>query len=77
MVKRRYRMAADRGREAVVKLLVEKGAGLDFKDKDGWTPLSWAAFNGHEAVVKLLVEKGAELDSKDYRRLHVGVVGQW
>jgi ankyrin repeat protein len=46
--------------EAVVKLLLEKGAELETKDKDyGWTPLSWAALGGHEAVVKLLLEKGA------------------
>jgi ankyrin repeat protein len=38
------------GHEAVVKLLLEKGAELESKDKDGRTPLSWAAENGHEAV---------------------------
>ena len=48
------------GHEAVVKLLLEKGAELETKDKDyGRTPLLWAAENGHEAVVKLLLEKGA------------------
>ena len=30
------------GHEAVVKLLVEKGAELDSKDKDGRTPLLYA-----------------------------------
>ena len=49
----------------MVQLLVEKGADVGSKDKDGRTPLSWAAENGHEAVVKLLVEKGANVDSKD------------
>jgi ankyrin repeat protein len=57
--------AAENGHEAVVKLLVEKGAELESKDYFGRTPLLWAAENGHEAVVKLLVEKGAELESKD------------
>jgi hypothetical protein len=57
--------AAENGHEAVVKLLLEKGAELETKDKDyGQTPLSWAAENGHEAVVKLLLEKGAELETK-------------
>jgi hypothetical protein len=46
--------AAERGHEAVVKLLLEKGAELESKDNDGHTPLSWAADKGHEAVVKLL-----------------------
>ena len=47
-----------------MKLLLEKGAELETKDKYGQTPLSWAAGNGHEAVVKLLLEKGAELETK-------------
>jgi ankyrin repeat protein len=56
------------GHEAVVKLLLEKGAEVDSKDsKHGWTPLWWAAGNGHEAVVRLLLEKGADVDSKDSR----------
>jgi hypothetical protein len=60
--------AAGNGHEAVVKLLLEKGAELEtkgIKDKFfGMTPLAWAAGNGHEAVVKLLLEKGAELETK-------------
>jgi Ankyrin repeats (3 copies) len=47
------------------RILLEKGAELDSKDRRGQTPLSWAAENGHEAVVNLLLEKGAEPDSKD------------
>jgi hypothetical protein len=59
--------AAEKGHEAVVKLLLEKGAELEAKDKDGRTPLLWAAKNGHEAVVKLLLENGAEPEAKDKR----------
>ena len=44
-----------------MKLLLEKGAELETKDKaNSWTPLLWAARNRHEAVVKLLLEKGAK-----------------
>jgi ankyrin repeat protein len=58
--------AAEKGHEAVVRLLVEKGADLESRDSyDGRTPLSWAAEKGHEAVVKLLLGKGAELEAKD------------
>ncbi|KAF2192361.1 ankyrin, partial [Zopfia rhizophila CBS 207.26] len=47
--------AAENGREAVVKLLLETGkVDVDSKDNYGRTPLSWAAERGHEAVVKLL-----------------------
>ena len=58
--------AADRGHDAVVKLLLEKGAELEIKDKYyDRTPLLYAAEKGYEAVVKLLLEKGAELETKD------------
>ena len=47
--------AAENGHEAVVKLLLEKGAELESKDYNwGRTPLLWAAENGYEAEVKLL-----------------------
>jgi ankyrin repeat protein len=52
------------GREAVVELLLEKGADVESKDRLGRTPLLCAAINGHEAVVKLLLEKGANLEFK-------------
>jgi ankyrin repeat protein len=42
------------GHEAVVKLLLEKGAELESKDWEDQAPLSWAAGSGHEAVVKPL-----------------------
>ena len=57
--------AAENGHEAVVKLLLEKGADVECKSNDGRTPLWWAAEKGHEAVVKLLLEKGADVESKD------------
>jgi hypothetical protein len=57
--------AAESGHEAVVKLLLDKGAELETKDTEyGRTPLSWAAETGREAVVKLLLDKGAELETK-------------
>ena len=48
-----------------MKLLLEKGADLESKDRYGRTPLWWAAATGHEAVVKLLLEKGADHESKE------------
>ncbi|KAI9891067.1 MAG: hypothetical protein M1814_003418 [Vezdaea aestivalis] len=54
------------GHEAVVKLLLDKGADIHAKeDNNGWTALVGAAWNGHEAIVKLLLDKGADVNVKD------------
>ena len=58
-------LAAWRGHEAVVKLVLETNM-VDVEAKDrtyGWTPLLSAAKNGHEAVVKLLLETKLRLTS--------------
>ncbi|KAH8757821.1 ankyrin repeat-containing domain protein, partial [Hyaloscypha sp. PMI_1271] len=57
--------AAQRGHEAIVKLLLEKQANVDLKDENGRMPLSYATESGHEAVARLLCEQGAEFEAKD------------
>ncbi|ORY63953.1 uncharacterized protein BCR38DRAFT_474519 [Pseudomassariella vexata] len=57
--------AAEGGHEAVVRLLLEKGADIEAQDKEGWRPLLWAAEGVHEDVVRLLFEKGADIDALD------------
>jgi ankyrin repeat protein len=53
------------GQEAVVELLLEKGADVESKSRYGsQTPLLLAVGNGHKAVVKLLLEKGANVECK-------------
>jgi len=44
--------------EAVETLLQEKGCEVVF-EKDGWSPILWAACNGNEDIVRLLVKQGA------------------
>jgi ankyrin repeat protein len=46
--------AAEKGNEAVVQLLLEKGADPSKSDSGGRTPLSRAVEKGNEAVVRLL-----------------------
>ena len=69
--------AAEKGHEAVVKLLLEKGADTECKHRyDDSTPLWCAAEKGHEAVVKLLLEKGADIECKHrYRWFDAALVG--
>ena len=44
-------------------LLLETGkVNVDWKDQNGWTPLSWATEGGHKAVVELLLKAGAKVD---------------
>ncbi|KAL7755715.1 hypothetical protein ACKLNR_014242 [Fusarium oxysporum f. sp. zingiberi] len=50
--------AVERRQEAVVRLLLEKGAAIESKDTVGRTALSWAAEGGREAVVRLLKSYG-------------------
>jgi ankyrin repeat protein len=49
---------------ALVKLLLDSGANVDAKDKNGDTPLIWAARYRCEAIVKLLLDRGANIDAE-------------
>ena len=51
-------VVAERGHEAVVRLLVERNdVEAESKDEDGRTSLFWAAKKGHHAIVMLLETK--------------------
>ena len=51
----------------IAKLLIEKGADVNAKNRDGSTPLHSAAFLGHTEIAELLIRKGAEVNPKNYR----------
>jgi ankyrin repeat protein len=63
-------MAAAAGHLATVKALLECGAPVDIRDRDGTTPLFRAAENGRVDVLNLLLQHGAnpELVRDDGRR---------
>jgi len=48
----------------MVSLLLEKGANIESKTRDGLTPLHCAARSGHEQVVDMMLERGAPISSK-------------
>lgn len=49
--------------EDVVSFLISRGADVNFKGKDGRTPLIWAAGNSFEST-KILLENGADVNAK-------------
>jgi ankyrin repeat protein/spore coat protein CotH len=54
--------AALHGKTEAVKLLLEKGANIKNRHRDGSTALHGAAFLGRVETVKLLLEKGADIN---------------
>ena len=61
--------AAAAGNLEVAKVLIEKGANVNTKDKDGMTPMVAAIFGekdgaGKQGLVRLLLEKGADLNTR-------------
>jgi hypothetical protein len=46
---------------ALVRLLIERGADVAGRRKDGMTPLHGAAWRGHAVVVQALLDAGADL----------------
>ena len=58
-------IAANKNQLAVVKLLVERGAGINYQHPmTKMTAASMAAYDGYTEVVKYLASKGADLNLK-------------
>ena len=57
--------AAMAGQTEAVQVLLENGADVNIKSRDGGTPLHDAAFFGRTDVVKLLLENGANLEARN------------
>ena len=55
------------GNVEIARLLIEKRASINGKNRDGATPLHCAVFMGRPTVVELLLEKGADLKAKNLR----------
>jgi ankyrin repeat protein len=56
--------AVGHGYTEIAKLLVEKGADVDARDKDGFTALMMAAWQGHAEIAKLLIDRGADVNAE-------------
>ena len=59
--------AAAKGNVDVVRLLIERGAEVDSRDRWGWTPLHNASRFGHLEVSRVLVDHGANVNARKQR----------
>ena len=55
------RNAAQRGHQAVIKLLLDSGADIEARGDDGHTPLMRAMLANQSEAVRLLVTRGATI----------------
>ncbi|MFH1113810.1 MAG: ankyrin repeat domain-containing protein [Pseudomonadota bacterium] len=53
-----------RDRLELVRLLLDKGADVNAKRKDGWTVLMEAALRGHLELLRLCLDRGADVNAK-------------
>lgn len=60
-------LAAIAGQLEIAKLLLERGAKLECKDSDGFTPLVMAvAVPGNSRIIQFLIDQGADSQSFKY-----------
>lgn len=57
-------IAASKNNVEMLEFLVNKGAKLETKNKDGFTALLWAVWTNSNRAAEYLINKGAKLDSK-------------
>ncbi len=50
---------------SVIRKIIRKGASIHAKNKDGFTPLLWAATFGSTKACKFLIAKGSDIDVKN------------
>jgi ankyrin repeat protein len=55
------------GRTETAALLLERGADIKKRDRDGRSALMWAAQYGRLKTVELLLQRGADANAKDKR----------
>jgi hypothetical protein len=57
--------SAETGNVEEAKRLIQKGADVNAKDKEGWTALMMATLHGKIEIVKLLIDMGVDVNAND------------
>ncbi len=60
--------AAEHNKVGLAKILLDRGAKIEARDENQWTPLHWAAFFDSRAVAELLLDRGADYEARDYEQ---------
>lgn len=60
-----FYIACRNGHTDVARMLLDRGADINFRGFFGGTALHWAAGNGHRETVEFLLERGAQTDLRD------------
>lgn len=58
-------IAACEGRVDDLRFHVARGADLNARDENGFTPLHWAVYRNHQPMIRYLIEQGADVDARD------------
>jgi ankyrin repeat protein len=59
-------LVAEKGNDAMARMLLAEGASVNYKDDQGSTPLDWSVPMGHETTTRLLLDHGADPNSTDH-----------
>jgi len=51
---------------SVKKIIENKHFYINIRDKDGWTPIMYAAMYGHNDIAQALIDRKADIDEKDW-----------
>ena len=70
-------MASQEGHTEIVAMLLEKGANVNAKTKDGRRALFLASANGHAEIVAMLLAAGADVNAKDNDGWTALIVASW
>lgn len=60
-------LAARHGHASAAAFILDRGASVDGRSKDGWTPLMQASFAGHGTIIQQLIKAGADIEAREPR----------